>query len=42
MHGFERVNYFVYENVKVYEEGKRLESEKVDKLTTEQIMHGGK
>ena len=42
MRGFDDVMYFIYEGVKVFEQGKREEAERKEGLTTEQKMHGGK
>lgn len=40
--GFEKTYYFIYDNVKVFEEGKREEGERIENLSSEERMHGGK
>lgn len=42
MAGIDSVGYFIYEGVKVFEEGKRLEAEKRDALTAEEKVFGKK
>lgn len=42
MAGFERVYYFVYDGVKVFEAGKREEGERIERLTQDQVLHGDK
>lgn len=42
MAGVESVGYFIYEGVKVFEEGKREASEARDALTCEDKVFGGK
>lgn len=40
--GVKKAGYFIYQGVKVFEEGRRAEAETRDSLTTEDKMHGGK
>lgn len=42
MAGVDAVGYFVYEGVKVFEAGKREESERREALTAEERVFGGK
>lgn len=42
MEGFKSAGYFVYNNVKVYETGRKAEFEALDKMTMEQKNFGGK
>lgn len=42
MAGFDRVHYFIYQGVKVFEQGKRAEAERKERLTEDQILHGDK
>lgn len=38
--GFDKVGYFVYQNIKVYETGKKEESKAKENKTMEQLLHG--
>ena len=40
--GLEEVGYFVYDGVKVFEEGRRVEAMRKDALTSEDKVFGGK
>lgn len=42
IHGFEKAGYFVYQGVKIFEEGKRHGAETRDARTQEDCVFGGK
>jgi hypothetical protein len=41
MEGFDKTHYFVYHNVRVYEEGKRDQSKRAEKMSLEDRVFGG-
>lgn len=41
IHGFDEVGYFVYNGVKVYEEGKKDKAKSRDGRSMEQVIYGG-
>ena len=40
--GFDAVGYFVHSGVKIYETGKREQAQVKEKITMEQLLHGGR